>query len=119
MPVDSHGCTHDHGNFRSFFLHSWQNERGVLCAAFLSFIFAGDNHVNHRDSWRYSDGVQDNCRSLEKGDAAFVLSRLLCVASRSSVQMLRKKPNVVPIQHNVKVVVAGAQMTTDSVAKEE
>jgi hypothetical protein len=84
-----------------------------------SFILAGDNHVNHRDSWRHSDGVQDDCRSVEKGGVAFVLSRLLCVVSSSCVQLLKKKPNVVPIQHNVKVVVAGAQMTTDSVAKEE
>jgi hypothetical protein len=34
-------------------------------------------------------------------------------------QVLKKKPNVVPITHNLKVVVAGAQMTSDSVAKEE
>jgi hypothetical protein len=33
--------------------------------------------------------------------------------------MLKKKSNVVPILHNPKVIVAGAQMTTDSVQKEE
>ena len=31
----------------------------------------------------------------------------------------RKKKNVVEIRHNIKVVVAGAQMTTNVVAKEE
>jgi hypothetical protein len=31
----------------------------------------------------------------------------------------KKKKNVVEIQHNIKVVVAGAQMTTGEVTKEE
>ena len=41
------------------------------------------------------------------------------VPSSSLLQMLKKKSNVVPILHNPKVIVAGAQMTTDSVQKEE
>lgn len=48
----------------------------------------------------------------------------LCLLQRIApsfplLQMLKKKSNVVPIAHNIKVVVAGAQMTSDSVQKEE
>jgi hypothetical protein len=35
------------------------------------------------------------------------------------MQLLKNSSNVVPIPHNVKVVVAGAHMTDDTVAKEE
>ena len=69
--------------------------------------------------------MQDNRRIVEKGEVSFIFNFLVdcCVSLHATchnrVQVLKKKPNVVPIQHNVKVVVAGAQMTTDSVAKEE
>jgi hypothetical protein len=54
---------------------------------------------------------------LEEGAALYRLWQQISLILL--VQMLSKKSNVVPITHNVKVVVAGAQMTTDSVPKEE
>ena len=123
MPVDRHGCTHDHGNFRAFFLNSSQNERGVLCAARFHYIFFQEIITS---IIAIAGGIAMACKTIAElwKKVRFRLFLVDCCVSlhatcHKRVQMLKSKPHVVPIQHNVKVVVAGAQMTTDSVAKEE